>query len=171
MSIFETLKNVKDSGFDASTDSTSTNSKLPAGRYPVRLKSAENSQSTNGYEQVAVGLEVVSGKYKDRQEFIYWSFGSTLPDFVLEKNGRELLKLAEMTGVKFTQQDLQTEESTAKALQRGLGKQFLMNLELRENKKNPDYPYRNYDFEKLENENNDFDSFNQDDVGEVDIPF
>jgi len=122
---------------------------LESGNYPVRLKSAERSVTKAGREQVVVTLEVVSGDSKDRTEMIFLSFDDTLPEFVLEKNGRTLLKLAEFATVTFSNSDLADEETTAEALQRGIGNQFLMKLSVAPNKKNPDFPYRNYDFDSL----------------------
>lgn len=55
-----------------------------------------------------------------------------------------------MVGVEFTQKDLADEYSASEALAKGIGKQFKMNLTISPNKKNPQYPYRNYDFETLQ---------------------
>lgn len=150
MSILNTLKAVKEDGFDPRKDSVAVSSRLDTGKYPVRLKSAERAVDSNGYERINVVLEVISGDHKDRLEFVDLNFTETLPEFVLEKNGRTLLKLAEFAKVTFTNADLADEEATAEALQRGIGNQFLMDLRLAPNKKNPDYPYRNYDFADLE---------------------
>lgn len=150
MGILNTLNQIKNNGFDAKIDSVSTNGKLESGTYPVRIKSSELSVSKAGREQIAITLEVVSGASKDRIEMIFMSFEDTLPEFVLEKNGRTLLKLAEYANVTFTQNDLADELTTAEALRRGLGNQFIMKLSVVPNKKNPDYPYRNYDFAALE---------------------
>lgn len=150
MGLLNTLKQIKSGGFDPKNDSVSTSARLDSGNYPVRLKSAERSATKAGREQVVVTLEVVSGDHKDRTEMIFLSFDDTLPEFVLEKNGRTLLKLAEFANVKFSNADLADEETTAGALQRGIGNQFLMKLSVAPNKKNPDFPYRNYDFGSLE---------------------
>lgn len=149
MGLLNTLKQIKSGGFDPKNDSVSTSARLESGNYPVRLKSAERSVTKAGREQVVVTLEVVSGDHKDRTEMIFLSFDDTLPEFVLEKNGRTLLKLAEFANVTFSNSDLADEETTAEALQRGIGNQFLMKLSVAPNKKNPDFPYRNYDFDSL----------------------
>ena len=94
-------------------------------------------------------MEVTSGPHKDRLEILYISFDEGLPPFVLEKNGRTLLKLAAMAGVTFTNKDLADEYSASEALAKGIGNQFTMDLTISPNKKNPDYPYRNYDFSPL----------------------
>lgn len=149
MGLLDTLKQIKEDGFNPETDRIQTNSKLEAGKYPVRLKSAQTNVDKMGRSQIDIALEVVSGQHKDRTEIIYISFDESLPPFVLEKNGRILLKLASMTGVTFTNKDLADEYAAAEALAKGIGNQFQMDLTISPNKKNPDYPYRNYDFSPL----------------------
>lgn len=172
MGLLDTLKQIKEDGFDPKTDKVATNSKLEAGNYPVRLKSAQAGINNNGQDQINITLEVVSGEHKDRLETIYISFDDKLPDFVLEKNGRTLLKLATMLGVEFTTKDLQDEYATAEALTKAIGNQLMMNLSLGKNKKNPDYPYRNYDFGLLEDklESDPF-SGSSIDISDDDLPF
>lgn len=167
MGLLDTLKAVKEEGFDAKNDSINKNERLAAGSYPVRLKSAQAGVSQQGQDQISVVLEVVSGKYKDRQEYIFISFDESLPPFVLDKNGRTLLKLAAMAGVEFTNKDLADEYTASEALSKGIGKQFKMDLTISPNKKNPQYPYRNYDFEPLQVETGDG-TF---DIDDEDLPF
>ncbi|GGD05706.1 hypothetical protein [Enterococcus wangshanyuanii] len=155
MGLLDTLSNIKKEGFDPKKDKVATNSKLDSGTYPVRLKSAQADVNKHEQTQLAITLEVVSGKDKNRLEVIYISFDDGLPVFVLEKNGRTLLKLAAMAGIEFTKKDLEDEYTAAMALEKVLGSQFLMNLSITENKKNPNYPYRNYDFGPMEDEIND----------------
>lgn len=166
MGLLDTLKQVKQEGFNAETDTISTNSKLNAGKYPVRLKSSQVNVDKGGRTQIGISLEVVSGKDKNRMEFIYLSFDDGLPEFVLNKNGRTLLKLAKMVDVELFEKDLIDEEATSQALSKGIGKQFEMDLTIAQNKKNPDFPYRNYDFKPLiAEENEEFDE------EELDLPF
>lgn len=152
MGILDTLQTVKNEGFDAKNDKINESQLLEAGSYAVRLKSAQAGQSKQGRDQISISLEVVSGKDKGRRELIFVSFDDDLPPFVLEKNGRILLKIAAMTGVDFTKKDLDDVYSASEALSKGLGKQFRMELTIVPNKKNPQYPYRNYDFEKLDDD-------------------
>lgn len=166
MGLLDTLKQVKQEGFNAETDTISTNSKLNAGKYPVRFKSSQVSVDRGNRTQLGIALEVVSGKDKGRMEFIYLCFDEGLPEFVLNKNGRTLLKLASMLDVEFTNNDLADEVATSEALSKGIGKQFEMDLTIAQNKKNPDFPYRNYDFKPLIAESDD--SINED---ELDLPF
>lgn len=165
MGLLDTLKQIKEDGFNPETDRIVTNSKLDAGKYPVRLKSAQANADKMGRSQIGIALEVVSGQHKDRLELIYISFDEGLPPFVLEKNGRTLLKLATMAGVNFTNKDLADEYSAAEAFAKGIGNQFQMDLTISPNKKNPEYPYRNYDFTQLQAQD-DF-PFDTADMGEM----
>lgn len=149
MGLLDTLKQLKEEGFNPETDRVATSSKLDAGKYPVRLKSSQTNVDQGGRTQIGIALEVVSGPHKGRLEILYISFDDGLPAFVLEKNGRTLLKLAKMASVEFTTKDLADEYTASAALEKGIGNQFNMDLTIVPNKKNPDYPYRNYDFSPL----------------------
>lgn len=148
MSILNTLQTLKDSGFNAG-DAINTSTNLETGIYPVRIKQAERREF-NGQERANVTLEVVSGKHKDRLEFLELNFNEGLPDFVLEKNGKILLTLVDILGTQPTRDQLQDSEGLVEYFQSQIGKQLKMDLKLTKNKKNPQYPYRNYEFSKLD---------------------
>ncbi len=166
MGLLDTLNQLKEEGFDAKNDKISTSSKLEPGNYPVRLKSAQADVNKNGQTQLAITLEVVSGKDKNRLEIIYMSFDEGLPAFVLEKNGRTLLKIAAVSDMEFKKKDLEDEYTVAEALSQAIGSQFKMNLSVSPNKKNPNYPYRNYEFGPLEDQID-----NSIDIEDEDLPF
>lgn len=167
MNLLQTLKAVKEDGFDPKTGKINAGGLLPSGRYPVRLMASEhNVNLNNNREQVIATLEVTSGDSAKRQEKLFLVFDNDLPEFVIEKNAKILLSLAEYGKVEFSNADLANTETTANALKRGIGNQFLMDLNVVPNKKNPEYPYRNYEFDALPQPNNT--SF---EVGEDDIPF
>ena len=148
MSILNAMKMVKDSGFTAG-DAINTSTNLESGIYPVRIKQAERREF-NRQERANITLEVVSGDSKDRLEFLELNFNDTLPEFVLEKNGKILLTLIDVLGVNPTKDQLQDTEGLVEYFQSQIGKQFKMDLKLTKNKKNPQYPYRNYEFSKLD---------------------
>ena len=148
MSILNALQAVKDSGFNAG-DAINTSTGLETGIYPVRIKQADR-QEFKGQERTSVVLEVVSGNHKDRLEFLELNFNDTLPEFVLEKNGKILLTLIDILGVNPTKEQLQDTEGLVEYFQSQIGKQLKMDLTLTKNKKNPQYPYRNYEFSSLE---------------------
>lgn len=166
MSLLETLKNVKAEGYDPKKHKINNSGVLlDTGVYPVRLISAERDVNKRGQEQLVVKLEVVSGDFKERKETLFLSFDSELPEFVLERNGKTLLALVEMAQITLGKGDLDDEEAAATTLQRGIGKQFKMDLRVVPNKKNPDYPYRNYEFSPLDE--NPF----EDDIDDDGLPF
>lgn len=166
MGLLDTLNQLKEEGFDAKKDNISQSSKLEPGTYPVRLKSAQANVSKSGQTQLAITLEVVSGKDKNRLEIIYMSFDEGLPAFVLEKNGRTLLKIAAVSDMEFKKKDLEDEYTAAEALSQAIGSQFKMNLSVSPNKKNPNYPYRNYEFGPLEEQTD-----NSFDIDDDSLPF
>ena len=167
MSLLETLKAVKNEGFDPKKDKINDNGLLGAGKYPVRLMTAEhNVQPSTDREQLIITLEVTTGGSTGRQEKLFLGFDEDLPKFVLEKNSKILLSIGEFANIIFSESDLTNLSTTADAVRRGIGNQFLMDLKIAPNKKNPDYPYRNYEFDQLQSQTD-----NQLDVGEMDIPF
>ena len=175
MSILNQLKKTKEN-FDPQRDKINSFDSLPAGDYPVVLQSSDHQANPfNKLEEAKIVLKVVSGNHKDRTEIINLAYADDLPEFVVDKNAKILLSLAAFTDVELMESDLQSEETIANAMKRGIGKQFKMTLKLSPNKKNPDYPYRNYEFDELDQGAPDEPqpSFNADpfEVGEDDIPF
>ena len=172
MSILDALKKTKEN-FDPRKDTINQPMGLPAGEYAVRLKSSNHEANPHTKrEEAAIVLEVISGNHKNMLEFINLNFDDDLLEFVIDKNAKILLALAECIGVQFTESELQSEQTIAEAMKRGIGKQFKMELKLSKNKKNPDYPYRNYEFSEMKNEFTD-DPFaqNESEIGESEIPF
>lgn len=165
MSILETLKAVKETGFDPQKDKINSGGQaLPAGEYPVRLKSvAAEVRPSNNRVEVNYTLEVVSGDFKGRNEWVRLAFDDELPDFVREKNGKTLLKLAAVLDVDLKKGDLASEDKLADAFQVVVGKQLKLDLKVRENKKKPDFPYRDHDFEKLDD--------SVDEIEDSELPF
>lgn len=175
MSILDQLKKTREN-FDPKKDKINSFDSLPAGEYPVVLQSSDHQANPyNKLEEARIVLKVVSGDHKDRTEIINLAYADDLPEFVVDKNAKILLSLAAFTGVELMESDLQSEETIANAMKRGIGKQFKMTLKLSKNKKNPDFPYRNYEFDGLSQADpaEQQVSFNADpfDVGEEEIPF
>lgn len=172
MSILNTLKSIKKDDFDPAKDKIGGGDYLESGKYPVQIKKTSVQTTRSGRTQIMVTLEVVSGKDKGRVENVFLSFDPDLPDFVLENNGKYLMKIMHFTNINIesNKDKLEREEDVAELLSQGVGKQFGMDLKVRENKKNPDFPYRNYDFYELQD-----DPFEQNDsfeeITEADLPF
>ncbi|WMF94809.1 DUF669 domain-containing protein [Aerococcus mictus] len=169
MGLLDTLKEVKNEGFDPKKDTVSDFEDLPSGDYVVRLKSAGTRYNEKlSQSEITFNLEVVSGEHKGSIEFLSLSFEDEVPDFVKKKNARILLKLNELLDIKAAESELNDEVKTAEAFSdRGVGNQVLMKLRLSKNKKNPDFPYRNYEFEPVPDEPED--PFGG--IGEEELPF
>ena len=146
MAILNVLKATKESGFNPG-DAINTSTGLETGIYPVRINQASR-QEFNGQERANVTLEVVSGEYKGRLEFLELNFNDTLPEFVLEKNGKILLTLIDILRVNPTKDQLQDTEGLVEYFQSRIGKQLKMDLKLTKNKKNPQNPYRDWETDR-----------------------
>lgn len=154
MSIISTIKKLNADGYDANKDNINGFTRIPAGEYVVQLNEADyDANEKTGRVSVIVKLVVSSGEYADRTETIFLSFDDGLPEFVQEKNTKMLMKLVSVAEIKSKESDYEDEQTVAEMLRRGLGKQFKMELTVQENKKNPQYPYRNYEFSKITDEN------------------
>ncbi len=165
MGILNTLKNTQ-KNYDPAKDKINDSDSLPSGDYPVRLKIALVKTDKQGNDQVGLTLEVVSGDNANRLEFLNLAFNEELPEFVIEKNSKIVLKLASLLGLKLGKK-ADTEEGIVDVFSEAVGQQFLMKLKISPNKKNPDYPYRNYEFEKLSDSKPDLD----DEIDDDDLPF
>lgn len=167
MGILDTLKKVKADGFDPTKDRINDSGRLDSGDYPVRIVQVDRTANKGNREQVSVKMEVVSGDFKGRSEVIFLSFDNDLPEFVLDKNAKLLLTLIEYTGLKPKNSDLADEEAIAETLSKAIGKQFKLSIKVVPNKKQPEYPYRNYEISALDGEN----IFSDIDIEEDDLPF
>lgn len=161
MSILDGLKKLKESGFKAG-DRINTPTGLETGIYPVRLKQAVHSERF-GRESCSLTLEVVSGKYKDRLEFLDLSFADDMPKYPYEQNLKILSTLIALVGKDPTKEQLEGIDGLVQYFQSVIGTQLKMDLRLKPNKKNPQYPYREYEFSALEADNTK--------VSEDDFPF
>lgn len=167
MSILDTIKKVSKDGFDPKKDNINGFTRIPAGRYVVSLHNADyDANEKTGRISVIVTLKVSSGGHEGQEERIFLSFDDDLPEFVQEKNTKILMALVSVAGIESKNSDYADEQSVAEMLRRGLGKQFIMDLSVTENKKNPQYPYRNYEFSEVTDENP-FDV----DVEDEELPF
>lgn len=157
MSLRDAMNNVaKD--FDAKNDSINKFEGLPSGDYTVAVTKVEDSTAPWGAEQLSFVLEVVEGEHAGSNEFLRIGLDEVTktgkPNPMLETNIRMIMKLAAVLGVEIPDQawddDSMVYENLAKVFQATIGKTMIMKLKIRPNKKNPDYPYRNYDFDEAE---------------------
>lgn len=113
------------------------NKKMEAGTYLVCIDSVDLKDGS----QIVIVLKEALG---DGKECLYLSFDEKLPKYVLEKNGRTLLRLATVLGI-----DTEDEKKMMEALGQSIGRYLQMKLTIKDNKKNPKYPHRNYEFEEV----------------------
>ncbi|EKP90718.1 hypothetical protein [Oenococcus oeni] len=159
MSLQDIMKDLE--SFDPAKDKVQTFSGLPTGNYKVALESVayqipNTDQNFNPYNKIV--FEVLDGDYAGRKENMQLGFeektpsGKPVPDFALDKNARTLIKLYYVLGIKFTLEASEFVDGNkiVDQLTPAVGTKLLLNLNVRPNKKNPDYPYRNYDFDKIE---------------------
>lgn len=157
MSLRDAMNNVaKD--FDAKKDSVNKFEGLPSGNYTCAVTKVEDSTAPWGAEQLSFVLEVVEGEHAGSSEYLRIGLDEVTskgnPNPMLDTNIRMVMKLAAVLGVTIPDEawddDSMVYENLAKAFQGTIGKTLIMKLKVRPNKKNPEYPYRNYDFEEAE---------------------
>ncbi|PDH93860.1 hypothetical protein AO468_04505 [Oenococcus oeni] len=190
MSLQDIMKDLE--SFDPAKDKVQTFSGFPTGNYKVALESVayqipNTDQNFNPYNKIV--FEVLDGDYAGRKENMQLGFeektpsGKPVPDFALDKNARTLIKLYYVLGIKFTLEASEFVDGNkiVDQLTPAVGTKLLLNLNVRPNKKNPDYPYRNYDFDKIEEsepaaaketkEESPIKDTTKDDVDNDDLPF
>ena len=125
---------------------------LPAGSYNVVVEKADLTK----WGSFSMKVSVMDGDYAGRVEFIQVSLdensasGKPLPDFVIDRNIKTLAKLAFVTGVTIDDESWDDINLLPNDFADAIGKTFVMELGLRENKKRPEYPYKEYEFETLD---------------------
>lgn len=155
MSLRDAMKQATD-GFDPKTDSVNKFKGLDTGDYTVVVSKVENHETPWNAEQLNFELEVVDGECAGQKEFLQIGLDEVTskgkPNPMLETNLRLVTKLAAILGVEIPDEvwddDTLVYENLAKTFAPAVGKVMLMHLKVRPNKKNPQYPYRNYDFEE-----------------------
>lgn len=161
MSLLDAYKNAtKD--FDAKHDKVSTGNfdPLPAGEYLVVLNKAEHFVSKRSrWEAMSFDFQVIDGDYAGRHERDMVSLaqkstkGNDIPDFVVARNIRTIAKVAALSDVDLEDSDFEGTETDVyeKLRERFEGKEgatMVMKITETKNKKDPDNPYRNYDFDE-----------------------
>lgn len=153
---------------------------LPAGDYRVQLKQVVFA-AFGKWEALSIEQEVVGGEFDGRQENIRFNFnektskGNDVPEFVLERNAQYVAKVAHLSGVTLSDDDWEDEAHLAAALNQGKGSIYMLKIIETKNKKDPDNPYRSYDFEAVAGEGNVPDPFatsdNNTEISDDKLPF
>lgn len=170
MSLRDRAKNVM-SNFDATKDDINGYEGLPAGDYHMAV---ENVQRTDN-DQLSIKSQVIEGDSTGRIEFInigldeVTAAGKPLPDFVIDRNIKTVARLAAVLGVAITDDAWDDMGIMVHVFNQAVGKQFTMTLKLRENKKNPQYPYKEYEFEAVKDDP--FEADKAPEVSDDDVPF
>lgn len=169
MSLRDAAMNALD-GFDAKKDKIDKFEGLPSGDYTVILNDVRRADTPWGTEQLTVVTEVMEGEHVGEKDFNNIGLDEVTtkgnPNPMLSRNIRLIEKLAVCVGLSPTDDDWEDYQTLADMFQPAIGKQLIMHLKVRENKKNPQYPYRNYDFDESEEQPG-----NPIDISEDDMPF
>lgn len=162
MSVLDVLKSLEEEKFDAKKGKVSNGLEaLPEGTYNCVFKGATH-RAKNGRGFLMITLEVVDGDYAGRTESIFptleqtTSKGNPMPDFVLARSIKTIKVIGAMVGLDVPNQCFLDDDadvnydSIEKAFDGFEGKMLQMTIKLSPNKKNPDQPYRNYEFGQVE---------------------
>lgn len=128
---------------------------LDSGRYPVELVDVQHQVTPWGQEQLSVRIGVIAGKDKGVNEFVRLNLDSSVSEAMAKRHMGTLIQLSRVCGIAITPGDLNGSltnvyERLALKFQPALHRRFTMDLKVSPNKKNPDYPYRNYEFSNAE---------------------
>ena len=118
------------------------------------IDNIKNQDTPWGSEQLSIRVQVLDGEHAGQKEFVNLSLDETTakgnPNPMLGRNIKLIAKLASNSGIELQDEDWEDIETLANALVLAEGRTVLMHLTVSENKKNPQYPHRNYDFEEAE---------------------
>lgn len=155
-------------GFDRKKGNVNGFEGLPSGDYVVMIDNIREQETPWGSEQLSIRVQVLDGEHAGQKEFINLSLDETTskgnPNPMLGRNIKLIAKLASNSGIELQDEDWEDLGTLSEALAPAEGRTVLMHLTVSENKKNPQYPYRNYDFEEAE-------EIDEIDVGDDDLPF
>ena len=155
-------------GFDTKKGNVNGFEGLPSGDYVVMIDNIREQETPWGSEQLSIRVQVLDGEHAGQKEFVNLSLDETTakgnPNPMLGRNIKLSAKLASNSGIELQDEDWEDLGTLSEALAPAEGRTVLMHLTVSENKKNPQYPYRNYDFEEAE-------EIDEIDVGDDDLPF
>ena len=162
MSLLDALNEVKKSGFDPKEGKEyNAYAPIPAGTYKVSLDGVTHNAKGNR-DFLMLNFLVIEGKYDGKTESVFptlaqvTSKGNPMPQFVIARSISMLQVIGEMTNTPIPDScfdhDSETDayEDLANVLQKAKGKVLMMTIKETANKKNPDHPYRNYEFARAE---------------------
>ena len=162
MSLLDALNEVKKSGFDPKTGKEyNAFESIPAGTYKVSLDGVTHNVKGDR-DFLMLSFLVIEGKYDGKTESVFPTLaqetatGKAMPQFVLARSISMLQVIGEMVDTPIPDSDFDHENETdayediAATLHPAIGKVLEMTIKESPNKKDPDHPYRNYEFSKAE---------------------
>ena len=152
--------------FDAAKNKINGYEGLPAGDYQMIVQNVQH----DNLDRLSIRSVVIDGTENDgRIEFINLGLdevtpsGKPLPSFVIDRNIKTIMKLGLVLGIGITDEAWDDVGQLVKEFEPAVGKQFIMHLTLKENKKNPSYPYKEYEFDAVKEDPNDLNGVEVDD--------
>ena len=162
MSLLDALNEVKKSDFDPKKGKEyNAFENIPAGTYKVSLDGVTHNVKGNR-DFLMLSFLVIEGKYDGKTESVFptlaqvTSTGKPMPQFVLARSISMLQVIGEMVDTPIPDSCFNHENETdayedlVQVLTPAKGKVLTMTIKESPNKKNPDHPYRNYEFGKAE---------------------
>lgn len=162
MSLLDALNEVKKSDFDPKKGKEyNAFENIPAGTYKVSLDGVTHNVK-GSRDFLMLSFLVIEGKYNGKTESVFptlaqvTSTGKPMPQFVLARSISMLQVIGEMVDTPIPDSCFNHEnesdayEDLAQVLTPAKGKILTMTIKESPNKKNPDRPYRNYEFGKAE---------------------
>ena len=162
MSLLDALNEVKKSDFDPKKGKEyNAFENIPAGTYKVSLDGVSHNVKGDR-DFLMLSFLVIEGKYDGKTESVFptlaqvTSTGKPMPQFVLARSISMLQVIGEMVDTPIPDSCFNHENETdayedlAQVLTPAKGKILTMTIKESPNKKNPDRPYRNYEFGKAE---------------------
>ena len=162
MSLLDALNEVKKSDFDPKKGKEyNAFENIPAGTYKVSLDGVTHNIKGDR-DFLMLSFLVIEGKYDGKTESVFptlaqvTSTGKPMPQFVLARSISMLQVIGEMVDTPIPDSCFNHENETdayedlVQVLTPAKGKVLTMTIKESPNKKNPDHPYRNYEFGKAE---------------------
>ena len=162
MSLLDALNEVKKSGFDPKKGKEyNAFENIPAGTYKVSLDGVTHN-AKNDRDFLLLSFLVIEGKYEGKTESVFptlvqvTSTGKAMPQFVIARSISMLQVIGEMVDTPIPDSDFDHENETEAyedlqdTLTPAKGKVLMMTIKETPNKKDPDHPYRNYEFSRAE---------------------
>lgn len=157
MGLLDAYKNATN-GWDAKDGKLNESQLIPAGDYEVMLGKVDHPVYKSGWDCLRFDMQVIAGKFASRHEQLRISLatkttkGKPMPEFVVSRNIRTIAKIGEMVGLEmkpeyFPDNETDAYERLTAAFKPYEGKTLHMTIAETANKKDPDNPYRNYEFE------------------------